>query len=139
MYRTTPDDDDEQDDDDDLQELFGASVQFMRGGKKMRSKTKGWRKTPKGKRKGKSHGSGPSSTNVTAQKTGKCFDYGKYGHWKGDAECDHVKSRKTKSFRPHGANVTSQHFRLDANDDDEDDHGLREAIINSLREINGAS
>ena len=42
-----PYDEDEQDDDDDLQELFGAFVQFTRAGKKMRSKTKGWRKPPK--------------------------------------------------------------------------------------------
>ena len=75
-----PEDDDGQDDDDDLQELFGAFVQFMRAGKKIRSKTKGWRKTPKGKGKGKSYRSGPSITNVTAMKIGKCLDCGKYGH-----------------------------------------------------------
>ena len=45
-----PDDDDDQYDDVDLQKLFGAFVQFMRAGKKMRSKTKGWKKSPQGKR-----------------------------------------------------------------------------------------
>ena len=50
-----PDDDDDQDDDEDLQELFGSFVQFMRAGKKMRSKTKGWKKLSKGKGMGKFH------------------------------------------------------------------------------------
>ena len=72
-------------------------------------------------------------------KTGKCLDCGKYGHWKGDAECDHVKSGKTNIFRPHRTNVITEHFRIEADDDDEDDHDLREAIMNSLSEINRAS
>ena len=37
--------------------------------------------------------------NVTAKRTGKCSDCDKYGHWKGDTECDHVKSGKNKPFR----------------------------------------
>ena len=113
----------------------------MRAGKKMRSKTKGWKKSPKGKGKGKSHGSGPSSTNVAAKKTGKCLECGKYGHWKGDPECENVKSGKTTPFRPHGANAITQHFHLDADDEDEDDHDqdLRDAIRNSLNEVHGAS
>ena len=72
----------------------------------MRSKSKGWKK-PKGKGKGKSSSStGPSGTNAAGKKTGKCLDCGKYGHWKGDQECEHVKSGKTKPFRPHGANAS---------------------------------
>ena len=105
----------------------------------MRPKTKGWRKTTKGKGKEKHDGSGAPSTNVTAKETGKCHDCGKYGHRKGDAECDHVKSKKTKSFRTHGANVITQHFLLDAEYDHEHDHDLRGTIMNSLCEIYGAS
>ena len=52
-----------------------------------------------------------------------------------------MKSGKTKPFRPHGANVITQHYRLDADDDNEDGHDqdLREAIMNSLNEVSGAS
>ena len=50
-----------------------------------------------------------------------------------------MKSGKTKPFRPHGTNVVTEHYRMDADDDDEDDHDLREAIRNSLTEISGAS
>ena len=106
-----PEDEDDQDEHEVLQELFGAFVQFTRAGKKMRSKSKGLKKPPKGKGKGKhsSAGSGPSGTNAAGKKTGKHLDCGKYGHWKGDPECEHVKSGKTKPFRPHGANVITQH------------------------------
>ena len=115
----------------------------MRAGKKTRSKSKGWKKSPKGKGKGKnsSSGSGPSGTNAAAKKMGKCLDCGKYGPWKGDPECENVKSGKTKPFRPHGANVLTQHYRLDADDEDEEEHDqdLRDAIMNSLSEVHGAS
>ena len=133
----------DQDEDEDLQELVGAFVQFMRAGKKMRSKSKGWKKSPKGKRKGKnsSSSSGPTRTNAAGKKTGKCLDCGKYGHRKGDSECEHVKSGKTKPFRPHGANVLTQHYRLDADDEEEGKHDqdLRDAIMNSVNEVHGAS
>ena len=132
------DEEDDDDEDDDLQELFGAFVQFMRAGKKMRSKSKGWKK-PKGKGKGKgSTSSTPAGTNAAGKKTGKCLDCGKYGHWKGDPECEHVKSGKTKPFKPHGAHVVTEYHRLDA-DDDADDADLHEAIVNSLQERSGAS
>ena len=93
------------------------------------------------KGKGKSHGSRPPSTNVAAKKTCKCLDCGKYGHWKGDSECKDVKGGKRKSFRPHGANVITQNFRLDADGEDEDDHDqdLRGAIRKCLNEVHGAS
>ena len=41
-----PEDADDQDEDEDLLELSGAFVQFMRAGKKMSSKSKGWKKPP---------------------------------------------------------------------------------------------
>ena len=52
-----------------------------------------------------------------------------------------MKSGKTKPFRPHGDNVVTEHYRLDADDDDDEDHGqdLREAIMNPLNEVSGAS
>ena len=52
-----------------------------------------------------------------------------------------MKSGKPKPFRPHGANVIKQHYRLDADDDDGEDHDqdLRKAIMNSLSEVSGAS
>ena len=110
----------------------------MRAGKKMRSKSKGWKK-PKGKGKGKGPTiSSPAGTNAAGKKTGKCLDCGKYGHWKGDPECENVKSGKTKPFKPHGTHVVTEFHRLDA-DDDEDDADLGEAIIDSLQERTGAS
>ena len=48
-----------QDEDEDLQELFEAFVQFVRSGKKMRSKSKGWKTFhTKGKGKGKHSSAG---------------------------------------------------------------------------------
>ncbi|MCP4902744.1 MAG: hypothetical protein GY906_37760, partial [bacterium] len=90
----------------------------------------------KGKGKGKGPHTPTSGTNAAGKKTGKCLDCGKYGHWKGDPECDHVKSGKTQPFKPRNqANVVHEpeHFRLDS--DSEEDEDLREAILNSLRDV----
>ena len=101
-------DDGEEDEEDlneeEVNEIYETLVTVMRAGKKLRSKTKGWRK---GKGKGKSASSSTAlqpahahvATNSNFKKTGKCMDCGKYGHWKGDPECDFVKRGIRKPFQ----------------------------------------
>jgi len=95
-------DEDDDDDQEQLEQLWETFIQFVKAGKKLRSKSKGWR--PKGKGKGKGKGKSknpgngmngmPSTSGAfnSGKKTGKCLDCGKFGHWKGDPECEHVKS-----------------------------------------------
>ena len=63
-------------------------------------------------------------------KKGTHLDCGKYEHWQRDPECENVKSGKTKPFRSHGANVFTQHYRVDADGKDENEHDqdVRDAI-----------
>ena len=103
------DEQDEEEEDGELEDLDEEALweifyQGMRAGKKLKSQSKGWRKTPRPSRPS----SGKPSSSTTPQrkeKTGKCLDCGLFGHWKGDPECPKVKSGQTPLFKKSGANV----------------------------------
>ena len=91
---------DEQDEEEEVftkSELIEVLVQFLRPGKKLRSKSKGWKPKGKGKGKGKFKGNFSSSSSAPSQanpvknkRTGKCMDCGQCGHWGGDPGCSYV-------------------------------------------------
>ena len=118
-----PEDEDEEgsDIDEDDEQLWEIFYQGLKAGKKPKSASKGWKK-PAGRGRGGHRPSSSSSSNVTQvtkEKTGKCFDCGQFGHWKGDPECARVQSGHTPPFKKHGTNVIYYSLTNDYDHDEE--------------------
>ena len=125
-----PEDEEEEgsDIDEDDEQLWEIFHQGLKAGKKLQSASNGWKK-PAGRGRGGHRPSSSSSSNVTQvkkEKTGKCLDCGQFGNWKGDPECDRVKSGQTPLFKKHGANVL--YFSLD----DDSDHAEERTTVTHL-------